>query len=325
MRALYRRKPEQDMTLADSVLVGGIVIIGLTEAVHLWAVVLGQPFSACVRVFLCGLAVLLLAAILLIATEKLRQRRNPAYAREVEKMRVRKAMTKSRPESTGRILYTIFGVMVLLQLIGLPGRQESYLIGDMTVETVNTMLATDTIYRFNPMTGQPYVLGMPTRLKLLCLPTLYAILCELFGMNASYLVWRVVPVLVLLGSYLAFATVAKALFPAGHKQRALFLVLVALLMWVGTNAYGMDGFGLQYTAWRGVSLRAGILLPYTFGLLLRKRWRPVPLCVLAEACIVWTLYGMGACLVVTSGMLGIGFLLKKSQRAGRLTDDGTDK
>lgn len=325
MRALYRRKPEQDMTLADSVLVGGMVIIGLTEAVHLWAVVSGQPFSACVRVFLCGLAVLLLAAILLIATEKLRRRRDPAYAREVEKMRVRKAMTKSRPESTGRIMYTIFGVMVLLQLIGLAGRQESYLTGDMTVETVNTMLITDTIYRFNPMTGQPYVLGMPLRLKLLCLPTLYAILCELFGMNAAYLVWRVVPVLVLLCSYLAFAAVAKALFPAGHKQRALFLVLVALLMWVGTNAYGMDGFGLQYSAWRGVSLRAGILLPYTFSLLLRKSWRPVPLCVLAEACIVWTLYGMGACLAVTLVMLGIGLLLKKSQRAGRLTDDGTDE
>lgn len=329
LRVLYGKSPNQDRSLADSVLTGGMIVIGLTQVVHMWAIMSGQSFSGCVRIFLCGILLLLFAAVLLIAVENVRQRKNPAYAREAERIRVRKAMTQSRPDAQEKILYFVFGILVLLQLLLLVWKQERYLTGDMTVETVNTMLSTDTIYQFNPMTGQPYTLGIPMRLKILCLPTLYAILCELFGMSGTYLVWNVVPVLVMLGSYLAFYTVAKALFPDEHKKRGVFLVLVAVLLWVGTNLYGMDGFGLQYTAWRGVSLRAGILLPYTFGLILRKKWRLVPLCILTEVCIVWTLYGMGACLIVTLGMLGIGFLQKKSHRdknpgAGRLTDDGID-
>lgn len=324
IRALYGTNRNQDMTLADSVLTGGMLVIGLAEAVHLWGIVSGQSFSGCVRYFLCGVLVLLLAAMLLIGLEKLRKRKDKAYAREAEKSRVRRAMTQVRPNGGERVLYAIFGAIVLLQLLFLVWNRERYLTGDMTVETVNTMLATDTIYQVNPMTGQPYTLGIPMRLKILCLPTLYAILCELFGMSGTHVVWDVVPVLVMLGTYLAFYTVARALFPDEHKKRGVFLVLVAVLLWVGTNQYGMDGFGLQYAAYRGVSLRAGILLPYTFGLIWRKKWRLVPLCILAEACVVWTLYGMGACLMVTLGMIGVEFLRKRMHRAGRLTNDGID-
>lgn len=333
MRALYGKKQKPDMTFADSVIVGGMLVIGLAEVVHLWAVVSGQSFSRCVRFFLLGVFLLLLVAMLLIAVERIRRKKDKGYAKEAERLRIEKAMTQNRPNSQNsqnnqnsieRILYIIFGIMVLLQIILLVWRQERYLVGDMTVETVNSMLVTDTIYQVNPMTGRPYTLGIPMRLKILCLPTLYAILCEVFDKSAVYLVWNVVPVLVVVGSYLAFYTVAKALFPDEHKKRGVFLVLVALLMWVGTNSYGMDGFGLQYAAYRGVSIRAGILLPYTFGLILRRKWKLVPLCILTEACIVWTLYGMGACLIVTLGMIGIGFLQKKSRRAGRLTNDRID-
>ena len=32
------------------------------------------------------------------------------------------------------------------------------------------------------------------------------------------------------------------------------------------------------------------------------------LCVIAEACLVWTLYGMGACLFAITGMAVLGFI-----------------
>ena len=37
----------------------------------------------------------------------------------------------------------------------------------------------------------------------------------------------------------------------------------------------------------------------------------VVLCILAEACIVWTLYGIGACLFVTMGMVLAEIVRKK--------------
>ena len=141
------------------------------------------------------------------------------------------------------------------------------------------------------------------RLKILCLPTLYGILCELFGKSAIAVVWTLVPVLVLLGCYMAYYTVAKALFEEDVQKRWIFMIAVAVILWLADSMYGLDGFAVQYAGFRGVSIRMAILVPYTVGLVLRKKWLPVALCVLVEACIVWTFYGMGICLLVALGMI----------------------
>lgn len=293
LRVLYRRTLPPDLNYADSVLVGGMIIIGLAEAAHMGAVVSERPFSDCVRLFAIGLVLLLLVSVVMLALGQ----------------RLERYHKLSVGEFQGFLL--IFGLMVLLQLLLIVTEQRVYLTGDMTAETVNSMLTTDGIYQVNPLTGQAYTEGIPLRLKLLCLPTLYAIVCDIFGLGATQVVWTLVPVLVLLGSYLAFSTVAKALFPEEGRKRSIFMVIVALLLWVGDYLYGMDGFALQYAGFRGVSIRMTILLPYTFGLVLRKKWRLVPLCILAEACIVWTLYGMGACLLAAVGMLLVEILQKR--------------
>ena len=76
------------------------------------------------------------------------------------------------------MIYAIFVIIIILQLVQVVMNQKLYLDGDMTRETVNSFLAEDAVYRVNPMTGQAYTLGMPLRLKILRLPTLYGILCR---------------------------------------------------------------------------------------------------------------------------------------------------
>lgn len=75
----------------------------------------------------------------------------------------------------------------------------------------------------------------------------------------------------------------------------------------------MDGFSLLYCGYRGVTVRNLVLIPYVFSLGLRKRWKTVLLCILAEACIVWTLYGLGAGLLTAAGL----FLAERGRRDGR--------
>ena len=120
-------------------------------------------------------------------------------------------------------------------------------------------------------------------------------------MEPEKLVLYVVPVLVLLCSYCAYLCLAGSLFPESRKKRLLFMATVALLLWVGSYRYGMDGFNLLFSGWRGVTLRNGILIPYTLALCLERKYICALLCVLAEACVVWTLYGLGACVVVIVG------------------------
>lgn len=310
LRALYGKTEGHDLTRADSVLAGGLVVIGLAEAAHMGAVVLGRSFSDCVLLFLVGLVALLAVAVVLILVEK-HGKRNKLSEKEAERLRVKRAMTQETDKLTKWGVNFVFLLIVLIQILLMVLEGVRYLDGDMTVEMVNSTLSTNTVYQVNPMTGQPYTLGMPLRLKILCLPTLYAILCDLFGMAATEVVWMVVPVFTLLGSYAAFYTVAKALFAEDQRKQGIFMLFVALLLWIGDYSYGMDGFGVLYAGFRGVSIRMGILVPYTIGLVLRKKWKLVALCILAEACIVWTLYGLGACLFVAAGMIVVGSIKDK--------------
>ena len=84
------------------------------------------------------------------------------------------------------------------------------------------------------------------------------------------MVQRIVPMAVLLGSYGAFSLLGRTLFPQEGRMRALFLLLVSALMWAGAYAYGMEGFDLLCSGWRGVSIRGGVLLPWTASLCLRQ-------------------------------------------------------
>lgn len=304
LRILYGNQPTQEMNPADDILTGGIIIIGLAEAAHLAACLLGRSFSDCVKLFVVGTVVCFAVAAVLGALKTKRQQIRTPRQKNVN------------------WIYLCFGVIVIMQLIAIVTGRSVYTEGDMTLETVNSFLATDAIYQVNPMTGNVYTQGIPMRLKILCLPTFYAILCEVFGLSAELVVWGMIPAFVLLYSYLAYSTVAKALFPEDTLKRGIFLVIVALLYTFGDYMYGMDGFGIMHSGFRGVTIRAAILLPYVFGLMLRKKYKLVVLCVLAEACIVWTFYGMGACVAVAVGMFVVSLVLQRLQKCyGRGEDD----
>ena len=85
---------------------------------------------------------------------------------------------------------------------------------------------------------------------------------------------------------------------------------------------GMDGFDIFYGGFRGVTIRAVVLLPYLIACLMERKYFGVILCVLAEACMVWTLYGAGVCLLVTLGWVMLHKLLsllpgrRKKEAAG---------
>lgn len=98
----------------------------------------------------------------------------------------------------------------------------------------------------------------------------------------------------------------------------MFMLFASVVMWVGSYAFVMDGFGLLFAGWRGVTIRNCILVPYTLSLCLRGKQVHALLCVVAEACILWTLYGLGVCSLVLVGITVaqiISFCVKKREAA----------
>ena len=267
-------------------------------------VFLHWPFSDCVVVF-CVLATSVTIMTLALGLLRRRKQEEAAVAQ--------RPWTKEE-----KVLAAVVMVLALWQILFVLIGKNSYRRGDMTVETIRSFLQTNGIYQVNPLTGGTYEGGIPSRLKILCLPTMYAAMCRVFHMNPQMLAWQVIPVLTLGCCYSAYFSLAKSLFPGDRRKALWFLVAVALLVWVGSYAYGMEGFGLLYAGWRGVTLRNAVLIPWAFSLCLRKKYLWALLCVAAEACIVWTLYGLGACLPVIIGMAVIRFCLERV-RAGKET------
>lgn len=303
---LYRR--DGTFGSADALITGELIIIGLAVAAHVAAVFTGQSFSRCVILFLILLGIALAAAGCLLIYGKIsgekgkKLKRLSAPAGEEKVTRAKLKNRTDQREWTDRIFIGAFLLMALAQLTFVLWNAGIYTQGDMTVETVGSFLHTDGIYLVNPMTGLGFTAGIPSRLKILCLPTLYGIFCRLSGLSPETVVTDAVPVMTFISCYAAFYCVGISLFPGSRKKQHCFIIAVVILMWVGSYMYGMDGFNLLYCGYRGVTIRNLVLIPYLISLCLRKKWKSTVLCILAEACIVWTLYGLGVCLLVAVGL-----------------------
>ncbi len=307
LRVIYRKKAAADFGAADAWLIGEIAVIGVAEAAHLGCVFAGWSFSREATVFGIAAGVLALAGLAAAFFPRAGKGLGPF---------LRRFRQGSRQEL---VLLLLFGVLVLSQVVYILSGKGIYCDGDMTAETVGSFLYTDRVYEVNPMTGADYVGGVPLRLKILCLPGLYGALCRLFALQPAEVVWKAIPLATLAGGYCAFSCLGRCLFAEDGKKRYCFLVLTALLVWAGKYALWMDGFGILCSGWRGVVIRNTVLVPYAVSLCLRRRWVPVVLCIAAEACIAWTLYGAGICLLTAVSLLAVRFVLQKAE-----TPDGKE-
>lgn len=290
---------------ADALLIGELIMIGLAVTAHVAAVFTRRSFSDCVKIFSGLLGVLLLPTAALLVIQGISFVKSRGNFKKSKSDTSLSGNTK-KSDKVEKIFTGIFVLLVLGQLVCILCNAGMYTQGDMTVETVGAFLETDGIYLVNPMTGQAYSSGMPARLKILCLPSLYGIFCRWSGLGSDIVVWAAVPVLILISSYAAFSCIGSSLFAENRKNRRCFLSVAALLMWAGSYLYGMDGFQLLYCGYRGVTIRNLVLIPYMISLCLRKRWKTAVLCILAEACIVWTFYGLGACILTAAGLFLAG-------------------
>ncbi len=302
--------------LGDVLAVGICIEVGLACAAHLCGVFLGFSLDGVTAIW--GVAVL---AVCLMSggaflVRRLRLRKDKFQRKAYEKEKLRKAMTREEYSGLQQWLCILFALSAILQVVLIATGQTAVRDGDMTVETVQAFLRENGIYRSNPLTGRPYGLGQPLRLKILCLPTLYAVLCRLSGAAPLQLVERMAPAALLAASYCVYARLGDLLFYGDRTKKWIFMAFVNLMVWLGGSLPVLDGFQLLHCGWQGTAVRAGILVPYTIDSCLRGKWHRALLCILAEACLVWTLYGLGVCFFITAlfGAIHLGRGLKRKRR-----------
>lgn len=301
---VYGRKKKYPFRFADSYLLGCVVCIGMTQIAHMAGLLGGLSLRN---------AGLLLAACLFAGTMLCVVISSYGYFKDKSRY--------PRPVVEGRVTPTLLIAFLLLagiQALFIYCMKVPVLSGDITLETVQSFLAQDGIYKVLPLTGMASEQGMPMRYTILCLPTLYAVLSRGFGIEPELLVCHIMPVIVLAAAYLAYYRLSETLFGREkQEQRFLFLFMVALVLTVSDRAVFMDGYNALHSGYTGVAVRNLVLVPYTLCAALEGRWWKAVLCILAEACIAWTFLGCGVCVVITLGILILEILGKHLRSFGK--------
>ena len=293
---------------SDILIGGSLIIIGLTEVAHLAGCLLGWSFLTVTDLMLAEIVIMVIAAILFSLI-----RHKKAVA--VTVIAGKTAPENSKTSGRQQILTVVLVFFILLQVLWILTGERVWTDGDMTLETVNTFLKENSIYTVDPLTGEPYTQGMSFRLKLLCLPTLYGTISHWSGMAPETVVYRLIPCLTLCMGYLAYGRLGAVLFEHKREKCNIFLIIVGILFCAGAYMPGVDGFDIFYGGFRGVTIRAAVLLPYLFSCLFERKYLGAVLCILAEACMVWTLYGAGVCLLVTVAWVALRWLWTMCSRS----------
>ena len=287
--------------ISDILVGGSLIIIGLTEVAHLAGCLLGWSFLTVTDLLLVETVLFVLTGIL---AGLIRRKKKAAAG-----VRQRKSGKIEGNARTQWVLTGVLAFLILLQMLRILSGNAAWLEGDMTLETVNTFLKENGVYRVNPLTGTAYVGGMSFRLKILCLPTLYGTISRWSGMMPAGVVYRLIPCITLGLGYFAYEKMADTIFEGNPIKVRTFLLMVGILFSAEAYMPGVDGFDIFYGGFRGVTIRTAVLIPYLIACLMDRNYFGVILCILAEACIVWTLYGAGVCLLITIAWIVLRRLL----------------
>lgn len=142
---------------------------------------------------------------------------------------------------------------------------------DMTAETIHTTVHSDTLFEFNPATGEPLALGIYPQAKLMALPLFYSIFYRPFGEGIpaalemrSYL-YRLIPIWVLLLNGIVFWKWGEELFLGQKKEklrRSLFLCFYGVANLFGDYLFITFSYKLLHQAWLGETIFITVLLPF---------------------------------------------------------------
>ena len=171
-------------------------------------------------------------------------------------------------------------------------------VGDETLETVRVFLKGNVMYTVNPLTGAAFTEGVPSRVKILCLPGLYAVMSGAFGTSPELIVHNIAPAFWFLSGLCAFLSLSKSLCSGQDNEilkRSVFMLSAVLILFATDLSAYAQGFAVLSQMYSGPAIRIWVLIPFMLYLLFEKKYITALLPVLCEALICRTQYGIGFC------------------------------
>jgi hypothetical protein len=230
-----------------------------------------------------------------------------------KKTREKEAVHRDKPEKKTLILWGVFSVLLLLQMI--LGLFLAYEEGDdaFYVSISTSTQAANNMYQILPYSGLST--GLDARHGLAPFPIWIAYLARMAQMPAVSMAQLIVPIVIVGMSYGVFYLLAEHLFAEKRENIPFFMVLMAVLvLFGGYSNYSAENF-LLVRATQGKSVVANVILPVLIWLLfvlmarLQKEQKTgigfwvLPAVTMIAGCLCSTLGGLLTCMML--GVVGI--------------------
>ncbi len=193
---------------------------------------------------------------------------------------------------------------------------RSFSASDTVLETIQTTLATDSMYRYHPLTGNLMELGMITSKKWITLPLWYGYLANTFNVEPALLIYALMPAAILLVSCFSYGRLAYLLFDQNKQKTMQFVIVYLLLILSGDYITTTFGYRQLFCGYSGETITASVMIPYVltvlyeaFGSYLREENQRIPDRRQRIRLIEKLVLAFSASIFLTSIPTGVFFLL----------------
>ena len=289
-------------SIIETCLVGTFFLMIISQTTVLICYYLGFSFGTYVRI-LCMVMILLLILSLFICQKEI-----------LYHIRIRKKVNKNAVA-----IIVFMGAIEFLALILL----MPDVAGDFTADSVNTLLATNTIFGYDYLTGFP-LSGEPTiKMQLDGLPFLYGAMARVFHTKGISIVYDCAPIWAMSLCLMVYGLWAGALYGRGNNEelkRAIFVAGVCAVSLCGAFSAKSLFYYQTFEGFRGEPICDGIIVPFClyelFELYRNKKWQSVVYivaAVLAAMLVTTPAKGLVPCaIIITAGTLvAAGYRLRR--------------
>ena len=191
------------------------------------------------------------------------------------------------PNAVFILCATVFTVFVVLFL------RKPDTSADFTADAVNTILSTDTVLKYDYLTGYPLTAEPSWKAKLDFLPFLYGALARIFNLDAVDVVYNCAPVWAMSLYLMVYGLWAAELYKDDKNaelKKAFFVAGVCILSFCGAFSAKSIFYYQTFEGFRGEPVCYGVLMPFCIYELLtlyrNKKWQSVIYFMMAVASAV---------------------------------------
>lgn len=296
---------DDDDRISESCIIGTFLIIVMWEAGVLITSEIGIGFSDYCRIFSIVLAVVFVLALFF------------GRKRMLAKLDIQKCIDIVPIIIVGLALIVVFACFFMFH----PDTKYDY-----SVETVNTLISTDTIFDYDYSTGQKLASSVDIIERFNAETTFFAYLTSLFSSKSTIVVYRGIPMWIICLSLMIYVLWAEMFFGKSEKkkrQTAMFLAGVATVNICGAFSENSIFYYQMFKGFSAETLEFCIIIPFViyecFCLFSNKRIRGIIYILIAglagvSACgPVIGLIPMAMCICISFLVL-LGFRLRRYLR-----------